>query len=517
MKKTLLSVVTMLSISGLSAQVLSEDFESGLPAGWTMDGGWAAGTADALASQYYAPTGTSNILCVNDDAADPGGAGAVVTSSIDLSSLTTALLTFDAYFVNGDYEGDETAKVYASTDGSSWDELADLEGSNEWQSVTVNLSSYVGGSVMLKFAYDDAGGWEYGFSIDNVVIDEAPAQYVVLEATTTSTQVMSAVGEELDFTFELSSLGSEDLAGYSFNYSINGGDVVAVSGNTLTIGGSEVFTISLAEGSYEVSIEVVDADGNVIASEEMTLAAVIPVPNFVMTDTDGETHDLHNLLSKGDVVVLDFFASWCGPCEVSTPEVNDVWVELGSGELNFQVFGVTVEATDDASVINGLNWGAEYPKFAYSDTNESLYQHYNALYGSGGIPLFIMICPNESNPGFSEVSWSSVGWAGPEALSSAASDCDASVSVEEVLEDKLTVFPNPASNNATVALNLTTDNDVVIEVVNALGQKVFVQSSTIKAGENLVELPVDALSTGLYYVNIKIANEMITEKLNIIK
>jgi hypothetical protein len=39
----------------------------------------------------------------------------------------------------------------------------------------------------------------------------------------------------------------------------------------------------------------------------------------------------------------------------------------------------------------------------------------------------------------------------------------------------------------------------------------------MNAGENTVKLPVETLTTGLYYVNIKIANEMITEKLNIIK
>ena len=91
------------------------------------------------------------------------------------------------------------------------------------------------------------------------------------------------------------------------------------------------------------------------------------------------------------------------------------------------------------------------------------------------------------------------------------------VGIEEVLENTLSIFPNPALNSATVAFSLTVSNDVVIEVVNTLGQKVIVQSLRMKAGENTVALPVEKLTTGLYYVNIKIANEMITEKLNIIK
>ena len=100
---------------------------------------------------------------------------------------------------------------------------------------------------------------------------------------------------------------------------------------------------------------------------------------------------------------------------------------------------------------------------------------------------------------------------------SVAFEVNHGVGLEEALENTLSIFPNPASNNATIALNLTVSNEVVIEVVNTLGQKVIVQSSRMNAGENTVKLPVETLTTGLYYVNIKIANEMITEKLNIIK
>lgn len=91
------------------------------------------------------------------------------------------------------------------------------------------------------------------------------------------------------------------------------------------------------------------------------------------------------------------------------------------------------------------------------------------------------------------------------------------VGVEEVLENKLSIFPNPASDMAVINLNLVESNNVVVELVNTLGQKVFAQSSMLNAGPNTLELPVDVLTTGMYFVNITIANETITEKLNIIK
>ena len=153
----------MLSVLALSVSaqttILSEDFTSGLPTGWTMDGGWAAGTADGLASQYFTPPGSSEILCLNDDAAAPGGSGAIVTSEIDLTGESVVLMSFDAFFVNGDYEGDEEAYVQLSNDGgATWNTVLDLGGVQGWNSTVVNLSDYAGGSVMVSLNYTDDGG-----------------------------------------------------------------------------------------------------------------------------------------------------------------------------------------------------------------------------------------------------------------------------------------------------------------------------------------------------------------------
>jgi len=91
------------------------------------------------------------------------------------------------------------------------------------------------------------------------------------------------------------------------------------------------------------------------------------------------------------------------------------------------------------------------------------------------------------------------------------------VGIEEVLANKLSIFPNPASNNASIELNLIESNEVVIEILNTLGQKVFTYAADMSAGLNKVELPVATLNAGLFYVNIKVGNELMTEKLNIIK
>lgn len=64
----------------------------------------------------------------------------------------------------------------------------------------------------------------------------------------------------------------------------------------------------------------------------------VKVPNIVLQDQYGKKHNLADY--KGKVVVINFWATWCGYCVREMPDFEKVYKEFGSNSKDVIIIGI---------------------------------------------------------------------------------------------------------------------------------------------------------------------------------
>ncbi|MDI9358534.1 MAG: TlpA disulfide reductase family protein [Phycisphaerales bacterium] len=79
-------------------------------------------------------------------------------------------------------------------------------------------------------------------------------------------------------------------------------------------------------------------------------------PNFTQNDINGNPVSLSSF--RGKYVLLDFWASWCGPCRMENPNVVEAYKKFHSDK--FTIIGVSLDKSKDAwksaVTTDGIQW-----------------------------------------------------------------------------------------------------------------------------------------------------------------
>lgn len=77
--------------------------------------------------------------------------------------------------------------------------------------------------------------------------------------------------------------------------------------------------------------------------------------DFEMQTPEGEKVKLSDYVGKGKVVLVDFWASWCGPCRREMPNLVDLYAKYKN--KNFEIVGVSLDQSGEAwkNAIKQLN------------------------------------------------------------------------------------------------------------------------------------------------------------------
>jgi cytochrome c biogenesis protein CcmG/thiol:disulfide interchange protein DsbE len=95
-----------------------------------------------------------------------------------------------------------------------------------------------------------------------------------------------------------------------------------------------------------------------IAGSKVVNVPFTQAPNFSLGLFDGSTFTLSNALASGKPVVVNFWASWCGPCADEAPVLQDAANRSGD---RFTFVGVNVEDQDPDAHAFLSKYGITYP------------------------------------------------------------------------------------------------------------------------------------------------------------
>ena len=104
-------------------------------------------------------------------------------------------------------------------------------------------------------------------------------------------------------------------------------------------------------------------------------AQSVPAPDFTVYSAGGEPVQLSDF--EGKPVVLNFWASWCGPCQSEMPEFEEVYLQLGD-QVQFLMINVTDGSRETQESAGGFIARQGYSFPVYYDTSLSAASAYGA-------------------------------------------------------------------------------------------------------------------------------------------
>ena len=112
-----------------------------------------------------------------------------------------------------------------------------------------------------------------------------------------------------------------------------------------------------------------------------------PFADFKGETADGKPVSLSDYVGKGKWILVDFWASWCGPCKAELPNIISVYEKYAGKD--FTVMGVPVWDVREDTDVAIVELGIPYEQIFVGDDHTP-----TEVYGINGIPHIILFAPD---------------------------------------------------------------------------------------------------------------------------
>ena len=290
--------------------------------------------------------------------------------SIVAASMTLAACNAQSgYKVTGTVEGMPDGKaIIATVNGSSLDTLAKADVKNGSFEFTGNVSEPTGAYIMV---IGQRGAIPFMLENANITVNAGQAGLTVTgsEGQKIYDQFMAInASAQQAANGDQAKIQAVQEAYAKLMTDAQAKETELIKANPDSYVSTFVIVSSMGQMEYEQLKErysllgekaKASAQGKAIAAQiaklESTAIGQI-APNFTITTPEGESISLYDI--KGKVKLIDFWASWCGPCRGENPHVVEIYKEYHPKGL--EIFGVSLDNNKEAWVKaiadDGLVW-----------------------------------------------------------------------------------------------------------------------------------------------------------------
>ena len=331
--------------------------------------------------------------------------------SIVAASMTLAACNAQSgYKVTGTVEGMPDGKaIIATVNGSSLDTLAKADVKNGSFEFTGNVSEPTGAYIMvigqrgaIPFMLENANitvnAGQAGLTVTGSEGQKIYDQFMAIN-TTTQQEAMKLQQEYQAANGDQAKIQAVQEAYAKLMTDAQAKETELIKANPDSYVSTFVIVSGMGQMEYEQLKErynllgekaKASAQGKAIAAQiaklESTAIGQI-APNFTITTPEGESISLYDI--KGKVKLIDFWASWCGPCRGENPHVVEIYKEYHPKGL--EIFGVSLDNNKEAWVKaiadDGLVWkhGSDLKGWQSAPAQ---------LYSVSGIPHTVLLDEN---------------------------------------------------------------------------------------------------------------------------
>ncbi|MGL4943298.1 MAG: carboxypeptidase regulatory-like domain-containing protein [Thermoguttaceae bacterium] len=154
--------------------------------------------------------------------------------------------------------------------------------------------------------------------------------------------------------------------------------------------------VTVTEEPFKIGVLVVEKivpqfrlESGVVAPE-FSIRKIEPVADGVEYKESDAVLKLSDF--RGKYVIVDFWATWCGPCLAKLPELKSLYEKSVAGNDNVVMIGVSLDAADKHEMLSRFVAKREMPwlqGLAGDGTSETAHS-----YGVNSIPMLVLIAPD---------------------------------------------------------------------------------------------------------------------------